>query len=58
MDESVVVRLKLIASKANQLALDLERGRLWEGDLSKGINEISKQLQIAKREYGGSNTRW
>ena len=39
-----IMSLKLIAAKAEKLAYDLERGRLWEGELSQGISEIQKQL--------------
>lgn len=42
-DENVM-RLQLIAAKAKQLASDVEHGRLWEGDLTQGLDEIREQL--------------
>jgi len=39
-----VMTLKLIAAKAEKLAFDIEMGRLWGGDLSRGIGEIQTQL--------------
>lgn len=47
-----VMALKLIAAKAAKLADDLERGRLWEGDLAAGVAEIRKQLADAERPAG------
>lgn len=44
-----VMALKLIAAKAAKLADDLERGRLWEGELAEGVVEIRKQLADAER---------
>lgn len=39
-----IMALKVIAAKAEKLAYDLENGRLWEGDLSRGVAEIQGQL--------------
>lgn len=48
------IRLELVAAKAKQLAEDLKRGRLWEGDLSRGISEIMGQLnQAAATQHEG-----
>ena len=44
------MRVELIAAKAKQLAHDVKNGRLWEGELSSGLGEISQQLQITLRE--------
>jgi len=43
-------RLDLVAAKAKQLADDLRRGRLWEGDLDRGISEIIEQAKLASAE--------
>ena len=43
-----VMALKVIAAKAEKLAYDLERNRLWEGELSQGVAEIYKALQDIK----------
>lgn len=45
-----VIKLELAAAKAKQLAEDLKHGRLWEGDLERGISEIIGQAQDASRE--------
>lgn len=47
MNEDIAVWLDLAAAKARQLAQDYRAGRLWEGDLSHGIGEITQQLQKA-----------
>lgn len=36
--------LELLAAKAKQLAEDYKRGRLWEGDLSRGLRELQETL--------------
>lgn len=46
--ESNVARLELIAAKARQLAMDLKEGKLWEGDLSRGMSEIHEQLRYVR----------
>ena len=47
--ENVSLRLDLIAAKARQLASDVRTGRLWEGDLARGLSEIREQLQQAEQ---------
>ncbi len=44
----VVVYLDLAAAKARQLAEDERRGRHWEGDLERGIAEVSEALAKAR----------
>ncbi len=52
MNESVSARLDLIAAKAKQLSLDYRNGRLWEGELNKGLGEIYSQLKnISSEKY-------
>jgi hypothetical protein len=46
----VVLCLKLIAAKAEQLANDVANGKLWEGELSSGLGAIREQLERASRE--------
>lgn len=48
--EMVAMRLDLIAAKAKQMAEDVKHGRLWEGDLSRGLADIQEQLEAAARE--------
>ena len=50
MKAVLVASLRVIAAKAEQLAQDMERGRLWDGDLLRGLEEIAQQLERAKRE--------
>lgn len=40
-----VTYLELIAAKAKQLAEDCKQGRLWDGDLRQGLDEISYSLK-------------
>lgn len=47
------VYMRLAAAKAAQLALDLENGRLWPGDLSSGIGEIQDALRKCQQADGG-----
>lgn len=47
MSELVDVYLELAAAKAKQLAEDSKRGKLWEGDLQRGISEIRETLDKA-----------
>ncbi len=48
-NDTAVYRLELIAAKAKQLAEDMKHGRLWPGDLSKGISELLEQLAAIQR---------
>lgn len=44
-DDHVAMRLDLIAARAAQLASDVRSGRLWGGDLSKGLQDIHEQMR-------------
>lgn len=46
-NNTALLALKAVAAKAAKLADDLEHGRLWEGDLSKGIDSIQSDLRDA-----------
>lgn len=37
--------LALIAAKAQQLATDYRNGKLWPGDLSRGLGEIQETIR-------------
>jgi hypothetical protein len=52
MDEAIAIRLELMAAKAKQLAHDYRHGKLWEGDLDRGLSEIGAQLHSIPRERG------
>jgi hypothetical protein len=43
--EQVAMRLEVIAAKAKQLAYDVKAGKLWDGDLGRGLGEIGEQLR-------------
>jgi hypothetical protein len=43
--ELIATRLELIAAKAKALAMDFKNGKLWEGELSKGIADIRHELE-------------
>jgi hypothetical protein len=43
--QDVSMRLMLIAAKAQQLAADVLKGKLWPGDLSRGLGEIGEQMR-------------
>lgn len=46
MNTEISIRLELIAAKAKQLAEDYKNGKLWEGELGKGLSEIDSQLRL------------
>jgi hypothetical protein len=48
--ELVSVYLELAAAKAKALAEDYKRGRLWPGDLERGLGEIQEALNKASSE--------
>ena len=52
MNKPVALSLRIIAAKAQQLAEDCESNRLWDGELRRGLQEISEQLDRAHREAG------
>lgn len=43
----IVISLKIVSAQAQKLAMDLDDGRLWEGQLYDGLMEINKQLSDA-----------
>ena len=46
----IATRLELIASKAKILAMEYKNGKLWPGELSKGLQELQEQLSKALQE--------
>lgn len=56
MDKNMaLLSLRLAAAKTAKLADDLERGRLWEGDLSNGIADVRKALDDAASAARGND---
>lgn len=47
-----VMALRVIAATAQKLAHDLEHGRLWDGELSRGLSEIQAQMRDAGAPAG------
>lgn len=45
--DTMVSRLELIAAKAKVLSVDVKNNKLWEGELSLGLREISSHLNSA-----------
>jgi hypothetical protein len=39
-----LVRLKAIAAQAELLALKVEKGQLWPGELEKAVNELQSLI--------------
>jgi hypothetical protein len=50
MDRTIILRLRVIAAKAEQMAEDAQKNKLWPDDLKRGLNEIGAQLEQAQRE--------
>jgi len=48
--ELVAARLDLIAAKAKVLATNYRNNQLWDGDLTKGLNEIQAEIESVRRE--------
>ncbi len=48
--EVIAARLDLIAARARILAADYRGSKLWEGELTKGLNEIQAEVDAAKRD--------
>lgn len=46
--EQNAMRLEVIAAKAKQLAYDVKHGKLWEGDLARGLSDIHEQLRYVR----------
>lgn len=54
-DRTIEARLELIAAKARILVDDYRRGRLWEGELSAGLDELRKEINAIETN---DNNRW
>jgi len=52
-NSAALLALRAVAAKAAKLADDLERNKLWEGDLETGIAGIQGDLQDASRAAKG-----
>ncbi len=50
--ETNALYLELVAAKAKQLAHDVKNGKLWPGDLNKGLSEIWENLQKIDEDRG------
>lgn len=45
MDEGIADALDFIAAKAKLLAYEYRNGKLWEGDLDRGLADINEALR-------------
>lgn len=50
MDSTIILRLRVIAAKAEQMAADAQKNKLWPDDLKRGLDEIAQQLERAQME--------
>lgn len=50
--ETNVLYLELVAAKAKQLAHDLKNGKLWDGDLGRGVDELFETLHNVDARKG------
>ncbi len=57
MNEVLAARLDLISAKAKILATSYREGKLWEGDLSRGLDDILREVTYARNERGASDSR-
>lgn len=57
MNEVLASRLDLIAAKAKIMASDYRNGRMWEGDLSRGLDELLREITYARNERGVPDSR-
>jgi len=46
-NEMVAVYLDLISARAKALAYEARNGKLWEGELQKGLSEIESAIKNA-----------
>jgi hypothetical protein len=54
--EVIAARLDLIAAKARVLVNDYRQGRLWDGDLSRGLQELKKEIDQVCVESGSGDS--
>lgn len=50
MNDAVSMRLELIAAKAKMLAYEYKNGKLWPGDLERGLGELIGHANAAMQE--------
>lgn len=50
VNETVAARLEFVAAKARILVNEYRAGRLWEGELSRGLDELRSEIDRAQRE--------
>lgn len=49
-NDLVAARLELIAAKAKVMAADYKNGRMWDGELSKGLDDLLREITHARNE--------
>lgn len=54
-NDLVAARLELIAAKAKVMAADYKDGRMWDGDLSKGLDDLLREITHVRNERGSSD---
>jgi len=56
----IQARLEIISAKAKLLAEKYKNNQLWDGELSKGLDEIQSEISYARGEegWGGNSRGW
>lgn len=50
-NDIIAAKLDMIAAKAKAMATSYRTGRLWDGELTSGINEIDRTVDEIRHEY-------
>lgn len=51
-NDIVSARLDIISAKAKILAEKYKNNQMWDGDLTRGLNEIESEISSIRRESG------
>jgi len=54
--EVITARLDLIAAKAKVLVHDYRQGKLWDGDLRRGLEELKREIDRVCNESGAQDS--
>jgi hypothetical protein len=54
-DDIIAARLDLIAAKARILSEQYKNNQHWEGDLSRGLDEIEREIAAVRNNRDGGS---
>ena len=54
--ELVAARLELISAKSKLLAEEYKNGKMWDGDLSRGLDELVREITYVRNERGSESS--